>query len=263
MSSFTAILPGARVRTAEGFLGTVERLARTDVASDGQADSMVVRSDDGQWRYSLPLMLVVDVKHQTFNTLVTINLNRDQLPQYVVERIAGSERRTTTTTTQPTTASEEPVLRVPVAEETLIVQKHPAQIGTIHIHKGVEVEERHVTVPVYHEEALIERIPADQYEGSGVDNPNETIIPIIEERLVVQKQSVIVEYVRVRKRLVEEKQEIVHALRREVVHVTEHRLDGQQRNVEATTESMGLAHDHTTNQMTDDNGAADAEHTPQ
>lgn len=232
MSSFTSVLPGARVRTRDGFLGTVERLAQCEAASDGQPDCMIVRSDDGQWRYRLPLMLVIEVTQQAFNPVVTLNLEPDQLPLYILEYQeqgkAGREK-------EMDEEEGEPDLRIPLAVEELVVQKQPSRRGRIHIHKGVESEEKHISVPVYHEEAVIEHIPAEQYDGSGANNPNETIIPVMEERLVVQKQSFVREYIRIRKNIVEQRYDVHDTLRREVVEVTEH-LDGAEQEAQPIEE---------------------------
>lgn len=223
MGSFISVLPGARVRTQDGFLGTVEHLAQCESGGDGQPDCMIVRSDDGQWRYSLPLMLVGMVTQQAFNPVVTLNLNLDQLPYYVLESIKPSKEQKSTDAEGKGT---EPALRIPLAAEELMVQKQPIRLGSIHVHKGVETEEKHISVPVYHEEAVIEHIPADQYDGSSANNPNETIVPVIEERLVVQKQSFVREYIRIRKNIIEQRYDVHDTLRHEVVEVTEH-LEGQ------------------------------------
>lgn len=219
MSGFTSVLPGARVRTHDGFIGTVERLAQCGSASDGQPDCMIVRSDDGQWRYSLPLMLVTEVTQQAFSPIVTLSLESDQLTYYIDGRI---EQDTAGRDTGIGREEGEPDLRIPLAVEELVIQKQPIRLGRIHIHKGVETEEKHISVPVYREEAVIEHVPADQYDGSGADNPNETIIPVIEERLVVQRQSFIKEYIRIRKNIVEQRYDVHDVLRHEVVEVTEH-----------------------------------------
>lgn len=223
MTSFTSVLPGARVRTQDGFLGTVERLVHYESSGDSQPDSMIVRSDDGQWRYNLPLMLVSAVTQQAFNPVVVLNLTLDQLPHYILERVEPTKARGDM---RPDEEEGEPALRIPLSVEELVVQKEPTRRGRIHIHKGVETEEKHISVPVYHEEAVIEHIPANEYDGSGANNPNETIIPVLEEHLVVQKQSFVKEYIRVRKNIVEQRRDVYDTLRREVVEVTEH-LDGQ------------------------------------
>lgn len=232
MSSFTSVLPGARVRTRDGFLGTVERLAQCGTASDGQPDCMIVRSDDGQWRYSLPLMLVIEVTQQAFNPIVLLNLELDQLPHYIVE---PQEQNKASREREADEEEAEPDLRIPLAVEELVVQKQPIRLGRIHIHKGVQAEEKHISIPVYHEEAVIEHIPADQYDGSGANNPNETIVPVIEERLVVQKQSFVREYIRIRKNIVEQQYDVHDTLRREVVEVTEH-LDGPEQGTQQVDE---------------------------
>ena len=223
MSNFASVLPGARVRTQDGFLGTVERLIQGESSGDGEPDAMVVRSDDGQWRYLLPLMLVGGVSQQAFNPVVTLRLMSDDLPRYILERV---ERKRSREDIAEGEKEGEPALRIPLAAEELVVQKQPIRLGRVHIHKGIETEEKHINVPVYHEEAVIEHIPADQYDGSGANNPNETIIPVIEERLVVQKQSFVKEYIRIRKNIVEQRYDVHDTLRREVVEVTEH-LDGE------------------------------------
>jgi uncharacterized protein (TIGR02271 family) len=220
MSSFTSVLPGARVRTQDGFLGAVERLDQCGLGSNGQPDCMIVRSDDGQWRYRLPLMLVTDVTQQAFHPIVMLNFRPDQISHYIFERIDPSKVRETRVW-EAGAEDSEPELRIPLAVEELVVHKLPVTLGRVHIHKGVETEEKHISVTIYHEEAVIEHIPADQYDASGANNPNETVVPVIEERLVVQKQSVVREYIRIRKNVVEEQQEVSDTLRREVVQVTE------------------------------------------
>lgn len=219
MNSFASVLPGARVRTQDGFLGTVERLIQGEPSDDGEPDAMVVRSDDGRWRYLLPLMLVEGVSQQPFNPVVTLRLNSDDLPHYILERVERDRSREDAAVGEN---ESEPTLRIPLAVEELVAQKLPIRLGKVHIHKGVEIEEKHISVPVYHEEAVIEHIPADQYDGSGANNPNETIVPVIEERLVVQKQSFVKEYIRIRKNIVEQRHDVYDTLRREVVEVTEH-----------------------------------------
>jgi uncharacterized protein (TIGR02271 family) len=223
MSSFVSVLPGARVRTQDGFLGTVERLAHCESGGDDQPDCMIVRSDDGQWRYRLPLMLVGGVTQQAFHPVVTLNLHLEQLPYYVLESIEQSKAQKGA---EADGEEDEPALRIPLAAEELVIQKQPIRLGRIHIHKGVETEEKHISVAVYHEEAVIEHIPADEYDGSSANNPNETIVPVIEERLVVQKQSFVREYIRIRKNIIEQRYDVHDTLRHEVVEVTEH-LEGQ------------------------------------
>jgi len=229
MRSFNAILPGARVRTDEGFLGTVERLDHHWAESGDQPDRMIVRSEDGRWRYSIPLMFVHSVTQGAMQPIVYIAMHPDELIHYVYEAIPQPAQQSKAPS-QPTARTDtavppnDDVLNLPVYEEELFVRKRPVVLGKIHVHKGVESEERHVSLPVYHEETIIDHLSPDQFDlAQSRKNPNETYIPVVEERLVVQKQMVVKEYLRVRKQLVPEQQEVNETVRHETVRLTEER----------------------------------------
>jgi len=117
-------------------------------------------------------------------------------------------------------------LRVPVLEEELVVQTQSHELGRIRVHKRVETVEQHLTAPVVREEVTVERIPADQYDANAPADPDETVIPVVEERLVVETRAVVVEYVRLRKRRFPEEQDVQAPVRREVVTVEELTTDG-------------------------------------
>ena len=237
-NSFAGVLPGARVRGEEGFIGTVERLEHHWAASDERPDRMIVRSDDGRWRYSIPMMFVSSVSQGTLYTVVVVGLGADDLIHYVAEEVPPEHLPARTAQArqhaqsgpreEPAVAESEPeVLRVPVAEEELVAHKQPVPLGMAHVHKGVETAEAQKQVPVYHEEAVIERIPADQFDASAANNPNEVIIPVTEERLVVRREQVVTEYIRVRKALIAEPRQVLGEVRREYVTVTEDGREGQ------------------------------------
>src|SRR5579872_2474007 len=117
MRSFNAILPGARVRTDEGFLGTVERLDHHWAESGDQPDRMIVRSEDGRWRYSIPLMFVHSVTQSAFQPVVYIAMHPDELVHYIYEAIPQQQPKTPS---QPTDTAVQPqpdddtVLKLPV-----------------------------------------------------------------------------------------------------------------------------------------------------
>lgn len=234
MNSYASILPGARVRSPDGFIGTVERLDYHWADSSEQPDRMIVRSDDGHWRYSIPLMFINGIAQGAFHPIVELRLNPDELTHYIIEQVEsqqhtqqaapagnGAAHETRAATGDNDAAGA--MLRVPVAVEELVVHKEPILRGKVHVHKGVETVEQHVDLPVYHEEAVIERIPAERYDGKAAD-PNEVLIPVLEERLVVRKESVVTEYIRVRKELVRDQKQVRGQVRREVVRFDEERL---------------------------------------
>jgi uncharacterized protein (TIGR02271 family) len=234
MRNFANILPGARVRTGEGFIGTVERLEHHGTDGDDhdhdhdhdheQPNYMVVRSDDGRWRYNIPLMLAQDVAQAAFHPVVQLTIQPEELTHYAAA-VDDARRDGRADHAAMGQDEDQPTLIIPVAVEELHAHKEPVVRGYIHIHKGVETVEQYVPVTVYHEEAVVERIPPDQFDGRQPANPNEVIVPIIEERLVVQKRSVVTEYIRIRKTLVPEQQEVRGTVRREVVSVSQRRLE--------------------------------------
>lgn len=240
-NSFAGVLPGARVRGEDGFIGTVERLEHHWAASDERPDRMIVRSDDGRWRYSIPMMFVTSVTQGTLYPMVVVSLAADDLIHYVAEEVppeylpSGGPREQTPDKAGAEPAgerAEEPagepeVLRVPLAEEELVAHKQSVPLEMAHVHKGVETAEARASLPVYHEEAVIERIPADQFDPSSATNPNEVIVPVVEERLVVRREQVITEYIRVRKALIAEPREVLGDVRREYVTITKDGLEGQ------------------------------------
>lgn len=233
-SGFAGVLPGARVRGEDGFIGTVERLEHHWAAPDERPDRMIVRSDDGRWRYSIPLMFVSSVSQSALYPVVVVGLHDDDLIHYVSAEVlparppqAAQQPRGEAPREPQEPEGEPEVLRVPLAQEELVARKQPVPLGMAHVHKGVETRETQARVPVYHEEAVIERIPADQLDPKAATNPNDVIIPVIEERLVVRREQVVIEYIRVRKSLVAEQREVLGEIRREYVTVTEDGSEGQ------------------------------------
>ncbi|HLZ60281.1 MAG TPA: YsnF/AvaK domain-containing protein [Ktedonosporobacter sp.] len=229
MDTTAAILPGARVRTTHGFIGTVERLEQRGQGQAAQPDYLVVRSDDGFSCYVLPLMLVRRVIRTDSGSLVDLALGSDELRHYLNESLnTGTEAPVPAPSSggkKESVDASDTELRVPLASEEVLVQKQPVVSGNIHIHKRVETVEQRLNVPVYHEEAVIEHIPPEQYDASTPVAPGEIIIPLVEERLIVQKQSVIREYLRIRKTVVAEQQVVREPLRREFVDVSETQQD--------------------------------------
>ena len=234
MNNFVSVLPGSRVRCQDGFIGTVERLDDRRARSGGNPDRMLVRSEDGHWRYSVPLMFVTNVSQGAFHSIVQVSIRADELTHYIVEELTppqNPEFGNAPTLADggqltDTRARGDEVLRMPIAHEELVIHKQPIVRGKVRVHKRVEKHEERVVLPVYHEEAIVEHISPDQYDGLPPANPNEVSVPIIEERLVVQKQSIIREYIRVRKKLVRTEKEVRGKMRREVVEVSEERDAG-------------------------------------
>jgi len=119
-------------------------------------------------------------------------------------------------------------IRVPLVEERLRVDIRPVDLGEIEVRKTVETVEETWFEPVDHEEAEIERVRVNR----NVDAPELPhqegewlVVPVMEELIVVQKQLVVVEEIRIRKHRVTEQQEIRETVRRERASVDDHRTE--------------------------------------
>jgi uncharacterized protein (TIGR02271 family) len=115
----------------------------------------------------------------------------------------------------------EPIV-VPVVEEQLSVQKRRVEAGGVRIHKHVREKVETVDTPLRHEEVDVERVEINEF----VDGPRQvrqegdvTIIPVMEEVLVVQKRLMLKEEIRLRRRVHETREPQQVTLRREEVEV--------------------------------------------
>ena len=128
--------------------------------------------------------------------------------------------------TTPASDSVEPLHRIPLMTEQLTATTRPVPRGTVRLHKGVISEEQILSVPVSREELTVERIPADQFDAHAPRDDDETIIPVVEERLVIETRQVITEYIRIRKRVITEDQVVRGQVRRETFDASEQPHEG-------------------------------------
>jgi uncharacterized protein (TIGR02271 family) len=119
-------------------------------------------------------------------------------------------------------------LRIPLHEERLTVETRPVDLGEVLVHKTVDEVEEVQRGPLNHEEVEIERVKVNR----PVEAPEEPhqegewlVIPIMEEVLVVKKQIVVTEEIRIRKQLVAEEHEVRETVRRERVTVEDAQTD--------------------------------------
>jgi len=238
LTTQTEILPGTRVRTATGLIGSAERVEPHEV--DGVAsETLLVRATDSARRYRIPLQLIEargeEVDQSVVHTMVRLALDPTDLDRYIVRDDEGHDTGASTVgdagnhdaiVSSATARDAGETLRIPVFAEDMLVETRPVQRGIIRVHKNVETTEQRLTATLTHDDVIVERIPADQYDTNAPASPDETIIPVIEERLVVETRAVVVEYVRIRTRRVTEDQEVRAPVRREVVTVQELRADG-------------------------------------
>lgn len=91
---------------------------------------------------------------------------------------------------------------IPVIQEQATVTKRVVETGKVRISKRVREYEEMVDVPHFQEEVKVDRVPVEQFvdEAPVVRTEGDvTIIPVLEERYVLEKKLVLVEELHIRK----------------------------------------------------------------
>ena len=127
---------------------------------------------------------------------------------YDDDRFFGSRRTT-----------EEGEARMTLSEEELAVGKRQHAAGEVEIEKDVETRHVRESVPVTHEEVIVERRPATGMSASPRIEEGEIRVPVSEEELVVDKRTVPKEELVVRKQEVTEEETVEADLRSERAEV--------------------------------------------
>src|SRR5688500_9033836 len=99
-------------------------------------------------------------------------------------------------------AKQEEVAAIPLVEERISIEKRQVEAGRLQVNVSVKEREELIPVELQHDELTIERVPRNvpvselpsvRHEG------NLTIIPVVEEEVVVEKRLVLVEEIHVRR----------------------------------------------------------------
>jgi uncharacterized protein (TIGR02271 family) len=123
--------------------------------------------------------------------------------------------------------NESQTTSLPVIEEELRVGIRKDETGKLRIVKNVHEEDVIVSGPVYNEDVEIERVPLNQFVDAPpqVRHEGDTmIIPVVKEEVIVQTRLVLVEEVRITKRVTQRTVEKPVTLRKEEI-VIEKRED--------------------------------------
>jgi len=116
----------------------------------------------------------------------------------------------------------EEVAAIPLVEERLTVSKREVETGRVRVHVQVDEREEVVTEQLTHDNVEIERVPRGvrltdvpsvRLEGGT------TIIPVVEEVLVVEKALVLVEEIHIRSRSETETRQVPVKLRSERANI--------------------------------------------
>lgn len=130
-----------------------------------------------------------------------------------------------------TTSNEEEVISL-VSEE-LVVTKRVVETGVIRLHKRLEERTETIAVPLTSVRYEVEHVPINRVviHQPGIRYEGETTVyPVLGERLVVTRETVLLEEVRVRRVLVTKEETSTHTLQRE--QVTEERVAATSRSIE-------------------------------
>jgi len=114
---------------------------------------------------------------------------------------------------------------IEVKEERLHASKKPVETGAVNVRKEVHTETKTIEVPVEREEVVIERTPVSGRTSTkgiaaGDLREGEQIrIPVREDQVSVSKDAVVVEEVKVGKRVVHDTEKVSGQVRKEEVKV--------------------------------------------
>ena len=115
-------------------------------------------------------------------------------------------------------AEQEEVAAIPLVEERLEISKREVETERLRVRISVEEREDSVPVELSHDDIEIERIPRNiplsELPGVRLEGST-TIIPVVEEVVVVEKRLVLVEEIHVRRKTATRTEEIPVTLRSE------------------------------------------------
>ena len=111
--------------------------------------------------------------------------------------------------------------RIQLRGEMLRAVKQKVEKGEIRLRKDIVTENQTISVPVTREEVVVERVSAGEAEplSGSIGDEGEIRVPVSEERVNVVKEPVVTGEVRVRKRAVQDNQQVTDTVRHEEVRV--------------------------------------------
>jgi len=92
---------------------------------------------------------------------------------------------------------------IPVLEEKVKIGKRTRVTGTVRVTKKVHEREELIDEPLFKEEVFIERVPVNRYVEKAMPIREEgdvTVIPVLEEVVVMEKKLLLKEELHIRKR---------------------------------------------------------------
>jgi uncharacterized protein (TIGR02271 family) len=128
------------------------------------------------------------------------------------DAVEGEERTDRTT-------EREDELRVQRTEEELRAGTREREAGEVGVRKTVRTDRERMEVPTRREEVTVDRVPVDGEATEAEIGEAEVSVPVTEEEVVVEKQPVVKEEVRIRKDVVSDTEVVEEDVRREEIDV--------------------------------------------
>lgn len=125
--------------------------------------------------------------------------------------------------------TDDDMLVIPLAAETLEVGKQQIIKGRVRLHKTVETETVAIDEPGYVQRVDVQHVPVERLIDAppAIRHEGETlIIPVVQEVIVIEKRLMLVEEVHVTRRTIATHTPQTVELRREVLHVERLAGDG-------------------------------------
>ncbi|PZD96103.1 hypothetical protein DNH61_09315 [Paenibacillus sambharensis] len=117
------------------------------------------------------------------------------------------------------TAAVEGEATMQLREEEMDISKERVKTGEVVMHKDVVEEEKHVEVPVAHDEVVIERRAVSGPSSEPIAEGETVHIPVTAEHVNVGKHTEVREEISAHKREVQETEHVDDVLHKEVAHV--------------------------------------------
>jgi uncharacterized protein (TIGR02271 family) len=149
-------------------------------------------------------------------TLVTVQADGRYDEAAAILQRSGAATRPQTTA--PATGDDQLELR----EERLRARKEPVESGEVSVGKDVVAERQTMEVPVTHEEVEVEYRPVNPREAARGDvvEGDEIRVPVREEQVRAEKETVVTGEVNIRKRKVQGTEEVSDTVRKEKPRIT-------------------------------------------
>jgi uncharacterized protein (TIGR02271 family) len=193
--------------TRDGFQGWID----PESLPLGPAGTVSVRFENGE-RVSIPAALLKEQTDESYVLPMTLEEAKDLHLSHAPDR---------------------ETLVIPVAEERLAWQKRTVETGRLRITKRVSTHVEEIADSLQQEAIEVERVAVNRPVDGPVPIRQEgdtLIVPVLEERIVVEKQLVLKEELHITKRRIESRQPRQVTLRREEVSVE--RIQPEAREVE-------------------------------